>query len=344
MVWAEQKQLSLILPSDVEVGDGRNYIIIGEDVPEEIADQMSAAIVFRNSRADLPRGAPTSDSTFVIYFALGITKAERLELVCYSQRAESGGTFTYHRQTIFSIERPDGIGTATRPTMRIGYNTSTLQSFVDEDVNVWAELRGLIVGNPNPTYVADPAIWMEFTRFAQLRARNGSTVIPFDFESPIRLPMTTDGDASESSTKHPYQIGPDGGLNYIHDDNEGVYRNNGVIVDYDAKVNQHVHPSSTNGWVDLTPSGTGWSGSIFQYRRYRGLIWVRCSLSRASWVAGQLMHTGFTGNSAPDASVYIPFSNSNGEALLTTDGRLTIVAAGSGNVRFYACFPSATGE
>src|SRR5437763_1496766 len=45
--------------------------------------------------------------------------------------------------------------------------------------------------------------------------------------SPARLRLTATDDASETSTLHAFQIGPDNGLNLAIDNNEIVARNNG---------------------------------------------------------------------------------------------------------------------
>lgn len=48
MVWSEQIGNALIVPGDKEPGDGRDWISLGEDVPDELKQYLSAGIFFRN--------------------------------------------------------------------------------------------------------------------------------------------------------------------------------------------------------------------------------------------------------------------------------------------------------
>jgi hypothetical protein len=142
MVWSEQEGVSIVLPSDRVDGDGRNYIVIGEDVPAAISDQFTAALVFRNGAAygedPLPGTNIDTNGTFgglypngFVYYALGISKAGALELVTFyfvvpSPRAESYQTF---RRTLLSIAAP--VGVDKPPVLSLGSTAAFYESYLE---------------------------------------------------------------------------------------------------------------------------------------------------------------------------------------------------------------------
>lgn len=133
MVWSEQVGTSILVPSDRVNGDGRNYIVIGEDVPSAIADHFTAALVFRNGKTSGTDPQPGSnfDTTGIygslypngfVYYAFGISTAGALELVAFyfvvpSPRSEAYSAF---RQTVLSIAPPTSVDSA--PVVSIGEN------------------------------------------------------------------------------------------------------------------------------------------------------------------------------------------------------------------------------
>lgn len=115
MVWSEQVGVSLVLPADRQPGDGRNYIIVGEDVPSEIASKFTAALVFYS-------GKPTDPSTSYgfNYWAIGISVDGYLEIVglVYADVSSGQGIYQTYLQSVLSVQPP--IGVDKSPTLRLG--------------------------------------------------------------------------------------------------------------------------------------------------------------------------------------------------------------------------------
>lgn len=144
MVWSEQTGTSIVVPSDRVQGDGRNYIVIGEDIPPDIAGQFNAAIVFRNAVFD-PANEPYGSSAPVgpasgfqypngfVYYALGISKSGALELVAFYFVVPSpmGESIATYRQTVFSVSPPVGVDNppivALGQTIYGSYNEGTVR-------------------------------------------------------------------------------------------------------------------------------------------------------------------------------------------------------------------------
>jgi hypothetical protein len=128
MVWSEQVGVSIVVPSDRQQGDGRHYIVIGEDIPVAISDQFTAALVFHNGKYVGPDPVPGTNtnvpnvgdlypSTF-LYWALGISKAGNLELVAFYATVQAQDMTTF-RHTIFSASPPVAIDGA--PVFYLGH-------------------------------------------------------------------------------------------------------------------------------------------------------------------------------------------------------------------------------
>lgn len=107
-MWSDQIGASLILPSDAEGPDGgKPYIVVGEEVPTEVADLFSAALVFWSGT--------TKDVTNVVYWALGI--ANDGDLVFAGLVPNVSGIdsntgqeyFFYSVQRVFTITRTGNI-------------------------------------------------------------------------------------------------------------------------------------------------------------------------------------------------------------------------------------------
>lgn len=122
MVWAEQIGVSLVVPSDHVQGDGRNYIVIGEDIPTEVASAFTAALVFHNGGFNGADPGNMFPNGFV-YWVIGISKNGALEIVAFYYTVSapsSAGAFSYYRQTVLSAAPP--IGADNLPVLSLGYN------------------------------------------------------------------------------------------------------------------------------------------------------------------------------------------------------------------------------
>src|SRR4051794_31090497 len=131
MVWSDSAGVSIVLPSDHVEGDGRNYIVVGEDIPKAISDQFTAAIIFHNGQytgPDLPAGSGI-DTTGVVagiypngflYWAIGITSSGALEIVSFYLVVPSPTAEAYvtYRRTVLSIAAP--IGVDNPPVLGLG--------------------------------------------------------------------------------------------------------------------------------------------------------------------------------------------------------------------------------
>lgn len=149
MVWSEQVGVSIIVPSDRVEGDRRNYIVIGADVPAAVADNFTAALVFRNgsftgsdpvagNNYDVSGSVGNLYPNGFVYWVLGISTAGRFEIVAFYLVVPSPGSqqfFTY-RQTVLSISPPIGIDSA--PVLSIG-NVPAFSSYSEGAVRVLAQ-------------------------------------------------------------------------------------------------------------------------------------------------------------------------------------------------------------
>jgi hypothetical protein len=122
MMWSEIVGLSIVVPSDRTEGDGRNYIVMGEDVPTEIADKFTAALVFRSGQTLAAGG----NLTGFVYWAFGISTDGNLEIVVYyyADVSAGNGQFVYYRQTIISC-RPPSSGVDNPPMLVLGADASS---------------------------------------------------------------------------------------------------------------------------------------------------------------------------------------------------------------------------
>lgn len=133
MVWSEQVGVSLVVPSDRVNGDGRNYIVIGEDVPTEITDQFTAALVFRN-------GSPDTGTYGFNYWVIGINKFGALEVagLMYQDVSSGQGIYQHYRQTILTASPPIGMD---RPsTLYLGYAGQYGGSYNEKGVQVFGNV------------------------------------------------------------------------------------------------------------------------------------------------------------------------------------------------------------
>ena len=174
MSWAEQTATSIIMPSDVDTDNpDRNYIVIGADVPDEIAAEVQAGIVFHNV-SELDNRAE--------YFVIGITKktsataASALEVVGYFRKSV-GGVVTYNRQSLLTFYKSNS--STTNPRITIGnpiYGAGN--AYREIPVDVVAELLHVSSGSPLIGLAAawfpyggdwaDPTATLEATGFVSL--------------------------------------------------------------------------------------------------------------------------------------------------------------------------------
>lgn len=115
MVWSANDGVSIILPSDHVDGDGRNWIMIGEDVPSQIASDFTAAFVFHSGNPDKPMFG-------FDWFAIGISTSGNLEFIGYFYRwsadPSAGGQEQLYRQSFMALKTPSGVDRA--PTLEVG--------------------------------------------------------------------------------------------------------------------------------------------------------------------------------------------------------------------------------
>lgn len=133
MVWSEQIGSSIVVPSDRVQGDGRNYIVIGEDVPAEIASAFTAALVFRSGTYDPLH--PSYPNGFA-YWAMGISNSGSLEIVAYYYVVTDPsptGSAIYYRQTLLSSAPPTGVDNP--PVLALGRDTQ-YNSYTEGTVSV----------------------------------------------------------------------------------------------------------------------------------------------------------------------------------------------------------------
>lgn len=133
MVWSEQTGASILLPSDRVTGDGQNYMIIGQDVPTQIADDFTAALVFYSGIHDGTEQVVPVDSTVLagfVFYAIGISHAGNLEFVVYffSTGSNMSESYKYYRQTVMSIAAPTQVaaqaGVPNGPVLSLGSSTA----------------------------------------------------------------------------------------------------------------------------------------------------------------------------------------------------------------------------
>lgn len=126
MVWSEQVGTSIVLPSDRVDGDGRNYIVIGEDVPDEIADNFTAALVFRSGVYSGHGSTPQGVMAGFIFYALGISTSGNFEVVSYffTTGSPMSDIFYKYRSTVLSIAAPKSVssqpGFPNGPVLALG--------------------------------------------------------------------------------------------------------------------------------------------------------------------------------------------------------------------------------
>lgn len=172
MAWSEQIGSSIILPSDVDPDNpDRNYLLIGEELPVEVASSVSAGIVFYNVTADAGESAVT-------YWVFGIDTSGVLRVIAMWRQwvgTDGFGNDIYDYQTIniFSlnpgtgIDDPPYVQILTSPNQRLGawYEepdlgsvATTLQAKVarlrittTSDLTLTSGLHGFEVSNPAET-------------------------------------------------------------------------------------------------------------------------------------------------------------------------------------------------
>ncbi len=96
----------------------------------------------------------------------------------------------------------------------------------------------------------------------------GGAAVYLDPTTAPTLRLTSTGDASATSTAHAFQIGPDNGLNMIIDQNEILFRNNGVQTGaaatqayVDARVPTSGRPASGTGTLTIAAGGVSATGT-----------------------------------------------------------------------------------
>lgn len=131
MVWSENAGVSIVLPSDHVDGDGRNWIVIGEDVPPEVASAYTAALVFYS-------GAPPTNTYGFAYFCFGITNLGNLEVAIRRYilaNPSDPTTIQWYNKTILNIASP--VGVDKPPVLSLG-DDPNYSSFHDGALDVVA--------------------------------------------------------------------------------------------------------------------------------------------------------------------------------------------------------------
>jgi hypothetical protein len=161
MVWSSNSGTSIVLPSDRVDGDGRNYIVIGEDTPDEIAADFTAALVFRSGKydgsaaatTDIPGGGPQAG---FVFYAFGISTKGNLEIVAYffSVGSQQSDVYTYYRTTVFSVAAPKTLaaqpGEPNGPVLSLG-TSPAYDSYEDNPAKV--QISGVAQSDYPPEFI-----------------------------------------------------------------------------------------------------------------------------------------------------------------------------------------------
>lgn len=111
MAWSETIGSSIILPADKTAGDGRNYMVLGEDVPPEVAGRIAAGLVFRTGYDTVQASGDAKDVWYWV-FGIDITGAF-VVAAYYAVQQLAAGTYLYNRYTMFRLDRDPASGALT---------------------------------------------------------------------------------------------------------------------------------------------------------------------------------------------------------------------------------------
>lgn len=161
-----------------------------------------------------------------------------------------------------------------------------------------------------------------------------------------RIRVTSTSDASATSTAHGIQVGADNNLNVIIDNNEILFRNNGVQEDSVPRLS-YVNALMADtfkdpDWIDWGVSG-GWTKNYSRYRRINGIFYWTAILTRASWASDTVVTTLSTAN-APSFDHFLTghYGKTNPqkfEVVVSTSGTISISNAGTGGLVISGSWP-----
>lgn len=208
MVWSGGLA-TIRVPFDAVEGGGRNFVDIGEEIPEQVSASFTAGLVFRDGNFD-PNDPTAMFPNGFAYWIFGISINGRMEIVAvyYTVSAPTDGEFTYFRQTVFSVSPP--IGVDNPPIVSIGDN-NTYATYSEGTAKVVAQggiashndgsavLAGLL-WNPYPMLgmAPDPYTVPIVQAFPFIGASNSSgdalVTFPFAFPNGIASIIVVPGD------------------------------------------------------------------------------------------------------------------------------------------------------
>lgn len=222
----------------------------------------------------------------------------------------------------------------------------------------------LLQGTPAATPAApsltqvDAGVW-DVPLFSFLVPPSSGTVISGIVDERVwsadltvnRLRVTSTGDASDTSTNHGFQVGPDSGQNIIFDGNEMIVRNNGVRSGFGLNAATVTVPAPTgNGqaaqyqstaWTDWGVL-SGWSktNGWSRYRILNGVFYWTASLIRASWAAGQSIASLSVANApAQTFIVFGTWDKDSYDIYIGDDGLIQVARAGTGGLVIGGSWP-----
>jgi hypothetical protein len=156
MVWSEQIGQSIVLPADVDpTAPDRNYVVIGEDVPPEVADQITAGLVFRTN---YPTVEAAGNALAVWYWVFGIdTSGAFIIAGYYAVKLQLAGQYLYNRYTLFRLDRDQTTGALT--------------------VTIGRDQWGDLVGRPNVSFTGNVDVNGGLTQYGRQAIRTQSGVV-----------------------------------------------------------------------------------------------------------------------------------------------------------------------
>lgn len=201
-------------------------------------------------------------------------------------------------------------------------------------------------------------------------ANTPNTVVKRDASGIIQADMLRlygAGDASATSTTHPFQIGSSTSVNVIIDNNEVIARNNGVLASLgfnspvgfstapvtvpNPTANGQAEQHQDTGWINLTPTSpaTAFATGTMRYRVVNGICYVSvAAVAPSGWTTASFNVATLPAAGRPSGSIYVAgmFAGYQGvQITIAADGTMRISNTMSGtsiSLIFSAAFPVGT--
>jgi hypothetical protein len=318
MTWSEPIGGTIVLPSDVDPDNpDRNYVLIGDEIPNEIASQISAGIVFRQAH-------PSTTDTDVIYYVLGINTSGQLIMSAYWQEwvddnpTTGAPIFAYHLSSMLTLTK--GPGNDDFPYLSLdapgGVNSTPFNIFGDLTVNSpgGPTVPRITFNGPlNINYGGDAGI--NQASIAGLQIGANGTVTRMDGNEILAL--TTDLATGIESLSNLILSQP------VSNTSQGVAASALTRKDYvDGLVED-------TGWVTITTVGSWTLNGTPQCRRINGVVHMRNGWTNAGMTINAVATIGtLPVNYRPTSSIY-GRAGTNTEAaggvfVIGTDGNIEI--------------------